>query len=278
MHALSLFGLDPRLYPEIGACLDAAAFDVTPGSLDQVFRLSLVTAHEDTIFDPTAGHVSRDEAVLLLDALSKGIGDPDLVFLPGDGWRNLLVWRGARDVRVKTVPPYEVVGRSVKAAFPRGTGTARLVAAIAKSGDLLPAHEVNECRADLQENPATLAWAWGPGVQTPLPSFESRTGVRAALVGRRSRVRRRGEAPGHPRDPRRGRDGDRRDELPRQVRRGADGALDARPRLPPRRRRRGGVPLARLRRQGRGARAPRRLRDRARAPRDSRRAATRASS
>lgn len=183
VHALALFGLDPRAYPEIGACLDAAAFDVTPGSLDQVFRLSLVTAHEDTIFDPTAGHVSRDEAALLLDHLAKGISDPDFVFLPGDGWRNLLLWRGARDVRVKTLPPYEVVGRSIKASYPRGTGTARLVAAVAKSGDLLPPHEVNECRSDLQENAATLAWPWCPGVSTPLPSFESRTGVKAAFVG-----------------------------------------------------------------------------------------------
>jgi 2,3-bisphosphoglycerate-independent phosphoglycerate mutase len=181
--ALGAFGLDPRAHSEIGAVLDAAAFDVPVASLDQVFRLSLVTAHEDTIFDPTAGHVSRDEAVLLLEALARGVSDPDLQFLPGDGWRNLLVWRGARDVRVKTVPPYEVVGRSLAGAMPRGTGTARLVAAVAKSADLLPAHDVNECRRDLGENPATLAWAWGAGVATALPSFRERVGLSGAVVG-----------------------------------------------------------------------------------------------
>jgi 2,3-bisphosphoglycerate-independent phosphoglycerate mutase len=147
-----------------------------------VFRLSLVTAHEDTIFDPTAGHVSREEAVLLLEALGAGIADGDLLFLPGDGWRNLLVWRGARDVRVKTVSPYEVVGRSVKASLPRGTGAARLTAAVAKSADLLPGLDVNECRRDLGENPATLAWAWGPGVVSRLPAFAERTGVSGAVV------------------------------------------------------------------------------------------------
>ncbi|MCC7138459.1 MAG: hypothetical protein IT460_08555 [Planctomycetes bacterium] len=181
--ALACYGLDPQAYPDVGATLDAAAFDVPVGSLDQAFRLSLVTAHEDTIFDPTAGHVSREEARMLLASLSEGVGDADLLFLPGDGWRNLLVWRGARDVRVRTLPPYEVVGRSVAAAMPRGTGTARLVAAVSKSGDLLPRHDVNECRADLGENPATLAWAWGPGVATPLPAFSERTGLRAAVVG-----------------------------------------------------------------------------------------------
>ena len=181
--ALSVYGLDPRAFPEVGAVLDAAAFDVPVATLDQVFRLSLVTAHQDTIFDPTAGHISREEATLLLEAMTKGVGDPDLVFLPGDGWRNLLLWRGARDVRVKTVPPYEVVGRSVEASLPRGTGAARLAAAVAKSADLLPGHDVNECRADLGENPATLVWAWGPGVQTTLPTFSERTGLRAAVVG-----------------------------------------------------------------------------------------------
>jgi 2,3-bisphosphoglycerate-independent phosphoglycerate mutase len=67
--------------------------------------------------------------------------------------------------------------------MPRGTGTARLVAAVAKSADILPAHDVNECRRDLGENPATLAWAWGPGVATPLPAFTERVGVSAAVVG-----------------------------------------------------------------------------------------------
>jgi len=181
--ALGLLGLDPRAYPDVGAALDAAAYDVPVGSLDQIFRLSFVTAHEDTIFDPTAGHLSRGEADVLLEALTRGVADPDFVFLPGDGWRSLLLWRGARDVRVRTVPPYELVGRSLAAAMPKGTGATRLAAVVAKSADLLAAHEVNECRSDLGENPATLAWAWGGGVQTALPSFAERTGLTAAVIG-----------------------------------------------------------------------------------------------
>ena len=181
--ALSLFGLDPRRFPDVGATLDAAAFDVPIGSLDQAFRLSLVTAHEDTLFDPTAGHVTRDEAALLLESLARAVADPDLVFVPGDGWRNLLLWRGARDVRVQTTSPYDLVGKPLSAALPRGTGVARLSAAVAKSADVLSRHEVNECRADLKENPATLAWAWGGGVVTPLPAFRERTGLSCAAIG-----------------------------------------------------------------------------------------------
>jgi 2,3-bisphosphoglycerate-independent phosphoglycerate mutase len=181
--ALSLFGLDPRAHPDAAGALEAAGFDVEVGSLDQVFRLALVTAHEDTVFDPTAGHVRPPEAALLVEALEEGVGDPDLSFVVGEGWRNLLVWKGARDVRVKTTPPFDVVGKSVRAALPRGTGTARLLAAVARSAEILSPHEVNECRRDLHENPATLAWPWSPGVRTTLPDFRERLGLRAAFVG-----------------------------------------------------------------------------------------------
>jgi len=181
--ALSLFGLDPKSYGEAGATLDAAAFDVPVGSLDQAFRLSLVTADADTIFDPTAGQVSRDEAALLLEALGEAVRDTDMTFHPGDGTRNVLVWKGARDVRVRTVPPYDVVGRRLSAAMPRGTGIGRLLAAIERSAEVFTAHDVNELRRDLGENGATLAWPWAPGVALPLPDFTARTGVEATFVG-----------------------------------------------------------------------------------------------
>jgi 2,3-bisphosphoglycerate-independent phosphoglycerate mutase len=181
--ALALFGLDPLAFGDAGATLDAAAFEVPVGSLDQAFRLSLVTADAQTILDPTAGHIRRHEAVLLLAALTEALDDPSFVLQPGDGAHNVLVWKGARDVRVETVPPAEVVGRGLRAALPRGTGIGRLLSAIERSGPLLEKHEVNELRRDLGENPATLMWPWAPGVATPLPDFAARTGRRALVVG-----------------------------------------------------------------------------------------------
>lgn len=181
--ALSLFGLDPAAFPDVGATLDAAAFDVPVGSLDQAFRLSLVTADGNTILDPIAGHIRRDEAALLLESLSEALDDPSFLLRPGDGPHNVLVWKGARDVRVETVPPAEVVGRGLRAALPRGTGTGRLLSAIERSASVLERHEVNDLRRDLGENPATLMWPWGPGVTSPLPAFTARTGASAAFVG-----------------------------------------------------------------------------------------------
>lgn len=181
--ALALFGLDPRAYGDLGGALDAAAYDIPVGSLDQVFRLALVTADGDTMYDATAGHISREEAALLLGALADACQDEDLAFVPGGGWRNVLLWRGARDLRVATLPPTEVVGRSLRAALPKGTGIGRLLSVIERSGDVFATHEVNELRRDLGENAATHIWPWGPGVALPVPSFEERTGLKGACVG-----------------------------------------------------------------------------------------------
>lgn len=181
--ALGLFGLDPAAYGDIGGALDAAAFDVPVGSLDQVFRLAFVTSDDETIFDPTAGFISRDEALMLLETLTAEVNDPNLAFHVGDGWRNVLLWKGARDVRVETLPPFEVVGRTLRSSLPKGTGIGRLLSAIERSADLLAAHEVNELRRDLGENPASRVWPWGAGVSIPLPDFKARTGISGAFVG-----------------------------------------------------------------------------------------------
>ncbi len=180
---LSLYGLDPVSYGDVGATLDAAALGVPVESLDQALRLSLVTADETTILDPTAGHVGCDEAALLLESLSEALADDALAMHAGSAGGHVLVWRGARDVRLKTLPPYEAVERSLESALPRGTGIGRLLAAMQRSAAILPAHEVNELRRDLGENPATLIWPWSPGVTLPLPPMKERTGLRARAIG-----------------------------------------------------------------------------------------------
>lgn len=180
---LALFGLDPTAYGDVGASLDALALDMGVGSLDQALRLSLVTADADTILDPTAGRIGQDESALLLAALEADLGDPSLSFRAGPGGTHALLWRGARDVRLQAVPPYDLVERAFAPALPRGTGIGRLLAAIQRSAALLPTHEVNELRRDLGENPATLVWPWCPGVALPLPNFHERTGRQGAAVG-----------------------------------------------------------------------------------------------
>ena len=93
-----------------------------------------------------------------------------------------MVWRGARDVRVDTVSPFDVIDRPMSDALPRGTGTSRLIAVMERSRDVFAEHEVNRLRRDLGENPATQVWPWCPGIVMPLPSFHARMGLDAHVV------------------------------------------------------------------------------------------------
>jgi len=181
--ALGLFGLDALSYADVGATLDAAAFDVPVGPRDMALRLSLVSANERDIFDPTGGAVRAEEAVLLLESLEEALADPDLVFRAGNGPRNVLVWKGARDVHVKTTPPPEVAEKHIQACRPKGRGTGPLLEIVRRSPAILGAHDVNDLRRELGENAANLAWPWGPGIVVPLPDFTTRTGVLAHAVG-----------------------------------------------------------------------------------------------
>jgi 2,3-bisphosphoglycerate-independent phosphoglycerate mutase len=51
-----------------------------------------------------------------------------------------------------------------------------------RARSVLADHEVNVVRRDLSENPATDIWLWGQGRAASLPSFESRFGVRGAVI------------------------------------------------------------------------------------------------
>lgn len=181
--ALALFGLDPVSYGEAGATLEAAALGVPVEPRDQVLRLALVAADDKRIYDATAGGLSRDEAALLLESLGEAFSTEDLSFHAGHGARNLVVWKGARELRVKTTAPFDAVGEKLKRVQPKGTGAKKLLQVMEASRQAFARHEVNELRCELGENPATLAWPWGPGASVPLPEFTTRTGQEALVVG-----------------------------------------------------------------------------------------------
>jgi len=53
---------------------------------------------------------------------------------------------------------------------------------IAESEVLLAGHEINQTRRELGELPATHVWPWGQGTVPAMPTFESRFGLRGAMI------------------------------------------------------------------------------------------------
>src|SRR6478736_3676383 len=87
---LSLFGYDPNVYFTGRAPLEAAAQGIKLGPDDWAIRCNLVTVQDNTMKSFTAGHVSSEEAKLLLAAAQKELGADNLEFVPGVSYRNLL--------------------------------------------------------------------------------------------------------------------------------------------------------------------------------------------
>ena len=184
---MSLFGYDPTRYYTGRAPLEAAAMGVALGPNDWAFRCNLVTVRGDVMADFSAGHISSDEARVLIDLCRQRLGSDRVEFHPGVSYRNLMVMRFGPGVcpfgdDLATTPPHDLTDKPVTAEWPRGTGSDVLCDMMHASTTFLADHEINTVRVDLGENPATMIWLWGQGQSPAMPSFHERFGKTGAII------------------------------------------------------------------------------------------------
>jgi 2,3-bisphosphoglycerate-independent phosphoglycerate mutase len=197
---LCLLGYDPDTYFTGRAPLEAAAqgIELAPG--DWAVRCNLVTVRDQIMVDFTADHVSTAEATELLASAQEflvdrsspaelfGILPEQLRFIPGVSYRNLLIFRGKPGAAApfsrytRTRAPHDLTDLPVDHEYPRGPGSDLLVSLMERSCDLFREHPVNTRRVSHGHSPATNLWLWGLGEAPKLPSFESRFGIRGAMI------------------------------------------------------------------------------------------------
>ena len=124
---LSLFGYDPEHYYTGRAPLEAAAMGVVLGPDDWAVRCNLMTIADGRLTDFTAGHITSEEGRSLMEALHSALGRPDVEFLPGVSYRNLMIYRGRPgDARFSdqtiTDPPHDHPDQPADEHLPRGPG------------------------------------------------------------------------------------------------------------------------------------------------------------
>ncbi|MEO1065660.1 MAG: phosphoglycerate mutase, partial [Actinomycetota bacterium] len=74
-------------------------------------------------------------------------------------------------------------GEPIRKHLPVGGKDAPLLQRlIAESQAVFAEHEINQTRAELGEHPATHVWPWGQGTVPTMPSFDSRFGLRGAMI------------------------------------------------------------------------------------------------
>lgn len=185
---MSLLGYDPNQFFTGRAPIEAAAQGIVLGPDDWAIRCNLVTVENQIMVDFTADHISNAEAAELLRAMQEKGEDSTLEFVPGVSYRNLLIYRGrpgtpspfSSDTR--TTAPHDLTDESVIDDFARGPGCDLLCHLMAESEPLLADHPVNKARVQQGKRPATTLWLWGLGKTPQLASFESKFGVRGAMI------------------------------------------------------------------------------------------------
>ncbi len=176
---LSILGYDPARYYRGRGPLEAASIGIKLGKDDIAFRCNLITEKDGLIADYSAGHISTEEARILIEAVDKELGNGGK-FYAGVSYRHLLVMD--KGEKAQCTPPHDVVGKSVEDCLPRGKDSEVLVSMINASKPILEDHEVNIKRKKKGKNIANLIWPWGQGRAPDMPLFRELYGVSGSII------------------------------------------------------------------------------------------------
>jgi 2,3-bisphosphoglycerate-independent phosphoglycerate mutase len=182
---LSVFGYDPRSCYTGRSPLEAASIGVELGPRDVAFRVNLVNLRPQGgklyMQDYSAGHISDEEGRELVVALQKELGNDEIQFFPGVGYRHLMVWRGGADGMTVT-PPHDITGQEVADYLPRGEGAERLIYLMNASQMVFYNHPQYKRRVAEGKLPANSVWFWGQGKAPQMESYRERFGLSGAVI------------------------------------------------------------------------------------------------
>ncbi|OPY72830.1 MAG: cofactor-independent phosphoglycerate mutase [Syntrophorhabdus sp. PtaU1.Bin058] len=182
---MSIFGYDPAKYYTGRAPIEASGMGITMGDDDVACRCNLVylakTPEGTLMGDYSGGHITTEEAQVLIRDLHKEIGGDEFVFFPGVSYRHIMIWKGGL-WKMKTTPPHDITGKGIGEHLPDGEGAEVLKGLMERSQAFLADHPVNKRRESEGRHPANSIWLWGQGKKARFPSFEEQHGIRGATV------------------------------------------------------------------------------------------------
>jgi 2,3-bisphosphoglycerate-independent phosphoglycerate mutase len=189
---LSVLGYDPRTYYSGRSPLEAASIGVELGPDDVAYRCNLVTlritggksagtGRRAIMEDFSAGHISTEEARLLIEELDGKLSSDRIRFYPGVSYRHLMVWKGGKD-KIECTPPHDIQDKNIQDYLPCGEGDQIINALMEESTDLLLAHPVNTARQESGKRPANSIWLWGQGKRPTMPTFKEKYGLQGAMI------------------------------------------------------------------------------------------------
>lgn len=172
----SILGYDQNEVYEGRGPLEAASIGVDLADDDMAIRCNLICIDGDNIKNHSAGHLTTEEADVLIKYLQERLGTETVHFYTGIQYRHLLVIKGG-DKHLHCTPPHDVPGKPwrpllVVPEVPEAQATADVINdLIMKSQELLAEHPLNKQRVAEGKDPANSIWPWAGGYRpkmTPL--------------------------------------------------------------------------------------------------------------
>ena len=173
---MSVLGYNlPKVYEGRGP-LEAASIgvDLKPGEM--AMRCNLICVEGEILKNHSSGHISTEEADVLMQYLQEKLGNDRVRFHTGVQYRHLLVIKGGNK-ELDCTPPHDVPLKPfrplmVKPLAPEAQETADLINdLILKSQELLKNHPLNLKRIAEGKDPANSIWPWSPGYRPQMSTF-----------------------------------------------------------------------------------------------------------
>ena len=173
---LSVLGYDLSTVYEGRGVLEAASIGIDLEPDDMAMRCNLICIEGDHIKNHSAGHLTTEEADVLIKFLQEKLGNERVHFYTGIQYRHLLVIKGGNK-HLDCTPPHDVPLKPwrpllVKAEVQEAQPTADLINdLIIRSQELLSNHPINLKRKAEGKDPANSIWPWSPGYRPKMKTF-----------------------------------------------------------------------------------------------------------
>jgi 2,3-bisphosphoglycerate-independent phosphoglycerate mutase len=184
---LSVMGYDVKKVFEGRGVLEAASIGVEVGEGEMAMRCNIICIEDGKIKNHSAGHISTEEARILVEELQKKLNTNTVKFFPGVSYRHLLTIKGGNKA-IDCTPPHDVPGTPfinvmVRAKNAEGNETAELLNnLILKSQEILKDHPINLERIKKGKDPANSIWPWSPGYKPQMKTFKDLYGKTGAVI------------------------------------------------------------------------------------------------
>ncbi len=165
--------------------IEAASRNIVMKPEDVAYRCNLVTLKFDgkdlIMEDYSAGHISTEEAIQLIESINRNAGTDKIEIFPGVSYRHILIWKGGSG-GLHTYPPHDLLGKSVWFAFKAYEEEPYLKEFILKAIEILEKHPINQKRKFENKPPANAIWPWGQGRMPELEPFEKKWKLKGAAI------------------------------------------------------------------------------------------------